>query len=244
MSIGMSSNNGSVAKRERATKNLQMALQGESPEHINRVLSLVVKFDIDPDEEFFLIFAAIGHLKVLVEDAPQEWQSLFKSFVEELGQWAELNTEHLKILASKTETIEHLALSCERLGNTLELLQVVSQEQTTQLKTLINLSTELKELKQELREVKEFKQEMKGQILTLKEEIIPAVKLIKESEVLKWSDKWGKWVIVIFGIMLIANTWGLWQLWNYLNQTQLRIEWANTKLGRIERKVGSVSHQK
>ncbi len=236
----MSNNNGSeVAKRERATKNLLMALQGESPEHINRVLSLVVKFDIDPDEEFFLIIAAIGHLKVLVEDAPQEWQDLFKSFAEELGEWAELNTEHLKLLTSKTETIENLALSCERLGNTLELLQVVSQELTAQLKTSINLSTELRELKQELREVKEFKQEMKGQILTLKSEIIPTVKLIKESRILIWGDKWGKWVVGIFAIALIADTWGLWQAWNFSKETQMQVNWAVIKLGRIEKKLGT-----
>jgi hypothetical protein len=49
----LNSNNGSIAKRERATKNLQLALQGESTEHINRVLSLIIKFGIDPDEEFF-----------------------------------------------------------------------------------------------------------------------------------------------------------------------------------------------
>jgi len=240
----MSTNNGSVAKRERATKNLQMALQGESPEHINRVLSLVVRFDIDPDEEFFLIFAAIGHLKVLVEDAPKEWQGLFRSFVEELGQWAELNTEHLRILASKTETIENLARSCERLGNTLELLQAVSQELTSQLKTSINLSTELRELKQELREVRESRQELNAQVLTLKQEIVPAVKLIKESEILKWSSSWGKWVIVVFGLVLVANTWGLWQNWITSNQAQMRAEWALLKLGRIEKKLGSAPRQK
>ncbi len=76
-----------------------MALQGESPEHINRVLSLIIKFDIDPDEEFFLIIAAIGHLKVLVEDAPKEWQHLFELFSGELDQWAATNVEHLRLFA-------------------------------------------------------------------------------------------------------------------------------------------------
>lgn len=231
----MNANNGSVAKRERATKKLQVALQGESTEHINRVLSLCIQLDIDPDEEFFLIVAAIGHLKVLVEDAPQEWQGLFKSFVEELGQWAELNTEHLKLLASKTETIEDLAKSCERLGNTLELLQVVSQELTLQLKTSINLSTELRELKQELREMREVKQEMREQILALKE-IIPAVKeKDKESEILISNSNRGKWIMIVFGVMLAANTWGLWYIWNHFHE---RVDWSLTKLGRIENKLG------
>ena len=235
----MNANNGSVAKRERATRKLQVALQGESTEHINRVLSLCIQLDIDPDEEFFLIVAAIGHLKVLVEDAPQEWQGLFKSFVEELGQWAELNTEHLKLLASKTETIENLAKSCERLGNTLELLQVVSNELTLQLKTSINLSTELRELKQELREMREVKQEMREQILALKE-IIPAVKE-KESEILTSRSSWVKWVTAVFGLVLVANTWGLWYIWNHFHE---RVDWSLTKLGRIENKVGSAPRQK
>ena len=234
----LNSNNGSIAKRERATKNLQLALQGESAEHINRVLSLIIKFGIDPDEEFFLIIAAIGHLKVLVEDAPKEWQHLFELFSGELDQWATTNVEHLKLLASKTETIEHLALSCERLGNSLELLQIVSQEQTNQLKSSISLSTELRELKQELKEVKESKQELTRQILTLKKEIIPAVNRLNENKVLTWSGKWGKRVVVGFGIALGLSLWNLWQMNSALTQTQQRSDWAFTKLGRIEKKLG------
>jgi len=234
----LNSNNGSISKRERATKNLQLALQGESAEHINRVLSLIIKFGIDPDEEFFLIIAAIGHLKVLVEDAPKEWQHLFELFSGELDQWATTNVEHLKLLASKTETIEHLALSCERLGNSLELLQIVSQEQTKQLKSSISLSTELRELKQELKEVRESKQELTRQILTLKKEIIPAVKQINENKVLTWSGKWGKRVVVGFGVALGLSLWNLWQMNSALTQTQQRSDWAFTKLGRIEKKLG------
>lgn len=229
----------SATKRQRATKNLQMALQGESPEHINRVLSLIIKFDIDPDEEFFLIIAAIGHLKVLVEDAPKEWQHLFELFSGELDQWAATNVEHLRLLAQKTETIEKLAQGCERLGNTLELLQLVSQELTSQLKTSLSLSTELRELKQELREVKESKQELRRQIFTLREEIIPAVKSINQNQVLKWGDKWGKPILTTFGIALGLGLWGLWNNSSVLNQTQLRSSWANTKLERIEKKLGT-----
>lgn len=235
----MFNSNGSATKRERATKNLQMALQGESPEHINRVLSLIIKFDIDPDEEFFLIIAAIGHLKVLVEDAPKEWQHLFELFSGELEQWATTNVDHLKLLAEKTETIENLALSCSRLGSTLELLQIVSQEQTNQLKNSINLSTELRELKQELRELQEYKQELKVQILTLKKELIPAVKLINEHKVLKWSDKWVTWLIATFGISLALILWGLRSTNLAISQTQLRTSWTNTKLERLEKKFGT-----
>ena len=240
----MTTNNGSsgsssVAKRERATKNLQIALQGESPEHINRVLSLIIKFDIDPDEEFFLIIAAIGHLKVLVEDAPKEWQHLFELFSGELDQWATTNVDHLRLLVEKTETIERLALSCEKLGNTLELLQVVSQEQTSQLKNSISLSIELREVRQELREMREFKQELKDQIFTLRKEIIPVVKNLNENKVLKWGYRWGSWLLATFGIVTGLIFWSLREMNSAISQTQLRTSWTNTKLERIEKKFGT-----
>ncbi len=254
----MSIYNGSVAKRQRATEKLRIALQGESSEHINRVLALMIQLDIDPDEEFFLIVAAIGHLKILVEDAPQEWQGLFKSFVRELRQWATLNTEHLKLLTSKTQTIEHLAQSCARLASSLELLQVISQELTRQLKTSTSLSTELSELRQELKDLKEDRSNLKEQLADLTEkdksnleeqltdltkELVPLKQLLEENWMVRWSNSWG--VVVVAGLIvaIAANSWSLLQIKNRLAETEQIVNWSMTKLERIENKLGIAPSQ-
>lgn len=231
------------AKRQRAFDRLQVVLQGESNQHVNRVLTLMIQLGIDPDEEFFLIVAAIGHLKVLIEDAPREWQGLFKSFVRELGRWTALNTEHLKLLTSKTQTMEALAQSCMRLGNTLEQLQVVSQELTSQLRLSISLSTELVELRQELTDLNKDRENLKKQLQELSDEMISVRERLEKNLIPRWSNNWGRLVWATLALVLVANSWGLWQMKAQLNETQQLADWSMTKLGRIENKFGITSGQ-
>lgn len=231
------------AKRQRAFDRLQVVLRGESSQHINRVLTLMIQLGIDPDEEFFLVVAAIGHLKVLIEDAPREWQGLFKSFVRELGQWTALNTEHLKLLTSKTQTMEALAQSCMRLGNTLEQLQRGSQELTSQLRLSISLSTELVELRQELTDLNADRAKLKKQLWQLSDEMISIREMLEENLNPKGSNNWGGLVLASLAILLAVNSWGLWQMKAQLNETQQLADWSMTKLGRIENKFGITSGQ-
>lgn len=72
---------------ERAKNNLAKALENESAEHRADVLQFVLDWNIHPDEEFFVIFAAIGHLKILIEQAPEDIRQLFKSVLQELDEW-------------------------------------------------------------------------------------------------------------------------------------------------------------
>ena len=48
-----------------------------------------------------------------------EWKHLFEGFQQELGEWATTNVETLSHLTHKTLTMERLAQSSERLGDTL-----------------------------------------------------------------------------------------------------------------------------
>ena len=108
-----------LGSRDSRTQWLDKALEGKSPEIKARVLEIILKMGIDPENEFFVIFVALGQLQVLIEDSPSEWKHLFEGFQEELGEWATTNVETLSYLTHKTLTMERLAQSSERLGDTL-----------------------------------------------------------------------------------------------------------------------------
>ena len=83
-----------------ATPWLDMALDGYPEETKVRVLEIIQKYKIDENDEFFVLFVAFGHLQVLIEDTPQDWQELFLGFEQQLFAWTETN---LKTLASLRE---------------------------------------------------------------------------------------------------------------------------------------------
>ncbi|NJK49708.1 hypothetical protein HC931_17575 [Candidatus Gracilibacteria bacterium] len=120
----LSPNNGR-GTRDAKTQWLDKALEGKSSEIKARVLEIILKMGIDPENEFFVIFVALGQLQVLIEDSPSQWKDLFEDFREELGEWATTNVETLSHLTHKTETMERLAQSSERLGDTLNGLAQV-----------------------------------------------------------------------------------------------------------------------
>lgn len=146
---------------EKAKHNLAKALQGVPVERQAEVLRIVLDWEVDPDSEFFLIFAAIGHLKVLIEDAPEDWRQLFKDLYKELNGWTDLTTEQLKNFSAQTETIKNLALSCNRLGSSLNSLEQTSVQQIEQLKNLEQLSISLNFIKSELPKLQEISGELK-----------------------------------------------------------------------------------
>ncbi|NEP10240.1 MAG: hypothetical protein F6K14_08475 [Symploca sp. SIO2C1] len=106
---------------------LDRALEGESAEVKARVRDIVIKLGIHPNDPFFIISIALGHLQTLIEDSPQEWQVLFGSFEEELSEWATTNLKTLSLLTQRTETMERLASSSEQLSSILtDLTQACS----------------------------------------------------------------------------------------------------------------------
>ena len=115
------------------TQWLDKALEGKPSEIKARVLEIILKMGIDPENEFFVIFVALGQLQVLIEDSPSQWKDLFEEFREELGEWATTNVETLSHLTHKTQTMERLAQSSERLGDTLNGLAQVCNGLIAQL---------------------------------------------------------------------------------------------------------------
>ena len=98
-----------------------------------RVLELVMRLGIHPEDELFLVMIALNHLQVLVERAPEDWKTLFDHFSEELEAWTDTNIEILESLMRKAEADHALAESSKLLVSTLQSLTTVSNSLVTQL---------------------------------------------------------------------------------------------------------------
>lgn len=85
---------------------LDMALEGEPPEVKARVLQFILHYQVDPESEFFQIFCAMGQLISLTETAPEEFQSVFRRFADELSQWS---LQTLDVMERKAQTTADLA---------------------------------------------------------------------------------------------------------------------------------------
>lgn len=109
---------------------LDRALQGTSPATKARVLDMMLRYGIEPENEFFMIFVAIGQLIALTETAPATWQDLFTTFQDDLAQWTTTHRTTLELLATKAETSEQLAETAQALTKALlELTQALSEQQ-------------------------------------------------------------------------------------------------------------------
>lgn len=85
---------------------LDKALEGQSPEIKARVLELVLKMGIEPEDEFFVIFVGMGQLQVLLLEAPEQWQEIFARFLLQLEGWTKTLEKKLAVLPSGTSMSE------------------------------------------------------------------------------------------------------------------------------------------
>ena len=92
---------------------LDVALEGQPAEVVNRVRGYVRTFDIDEDDELFAFAASLGLVTVMMEDAPEQWRSLFDDVLTELEAWAQENR-------TAFSRLEGYAQSAQRLGALLE----------------------------------------------------------------------------------------------------------------------------
>ncbi|WP_250126694.1 DUF6753 family protein [Chroococcidiopsis sp. CCMEE 29] len=127
----MPDNNGKTA-----TDLLDRVLLGKPDETKAKVLELVLRLGISPEDELFLVMIALGQLQVLVEGAPNDWQALFVEFRGELAEWSEINLETLGSLIRKAEHEQILAEVSSKLVTTLLDLTAYSKELLTRLDKL------------------------------------------------------------------------------------------------------------
>ncbi|MGB3791028.1 MAG: DUF6753 family protein [Phormidesmis sp.] len=126
------------------------ALEGQSDEVKARVLAIVIRYNVDVRNEFFLIFVAIGHLLAIVEEAPENWRALFDAFEEKLDAWSERNLKILAAIQQQGEAAERMSQSFLKLTDSLKLSTTKTGELQQDLiklsKTLQTLSGSLDSL--------------------------------------------------------------------------------------------------
>ena len=238
--------NGTTRKYEQAKSNLAKALANQSAEHRADVLQYVVDWGVDPNEEFFLIFAAIGHLKVLIENAPQEWQEQFDSLYKNLDLW----TAKQAILDKTRET------NFTKLAEALKL----SAQSSTQLSASLNnqagtwteQSTIVKSALETLQPWTEAKAELKAQIKTAVEAAIEPYlseqKLLVENlkaQRLSFSSQYWRVAVVsaLSTAVMVPAVWfaatglGIFHL-SLSDSLTSKINNGYTKLQRIESHLG------
>ena len=159
----MSSNNGhSITKAQRRSEAIDKLLAGRSEAIRLNVVEYMLKHDVNPEHEFFVILVALGTLETLIESSPREWQEIFSLFQGELKEWADSNKETLTLLSQKADITERLASSSESLGKYLtKFLEIceglISQLQKSNLSSINSqsqsqtLQTEFKNLREEHR---------------------------------------------------------------------------------------------
>lgn len=87
---------------ERTKSLLDLALEGKSDEFKRKVLEIVLKAGLPPDDPSLIFLVASGRLEVLLSEAPSDWHKLFKAFLAELERSrrqlvGELNSTSAKI---------------------------------------------------------------------------------------------------------------------------------------------------
>lgn len=98
---------------------LDRVLDGKDDQTKAKVLDLVLRLGVHPDDELFIVMIALNHLQVMIEDAPQDWQSLFVDFTHELDQWSKIHLETLNAIIRKSQQEETLATISASLVNAL-----------------------------------------------------------------------------------------------------------------------------
>ena len=210
---------------------MDKALEGQPAETKARVLEIILKYGIDPDNEFFVIFVALGQLQVLIEDSPQDWQDLFLNFQGELEQWSQTNLKTLELLVQKAQTTEQLAMTCKSLVSVLTKLVNVSTTLIGRLqKSDQNYSASLSKLTASSNNWESMLAELKSQqermTIMLQNKIQATPSNRPWLAFLPWLVTW---VLVLGGLGLLFSQQG---------QNAQTIQWLLYKANRLECRSG------
>lgn len=103
------------------TQLLDQALAGRSEQEKARVLALILKMGVSPEDEFWLIFIALGQVQILLEDIPPQ----LDTFSDSLDQWTETNLKTLAALAGEAKQMTELVILLSELTTTFKALSNV-----------------------------------------------------------------------------------------------------------------------
>ena len=235
----ISNGNGhSITKAQRRGEAVEQLLNGRSEAIKTNVLNYIVKYNINPEHEFFVIFVALGTLETLIETSPQEWQEIFKGFEGELGKWANSNLETLNLISQKASITEQLARNSESLANTLKQFLEVCGEQTIQLQKCNSLLTSyLSQLQTSSTELKSLGEKNNNQISQLESQVNNLSSTLENQsksnppnkKIWTWKDN----VLIGLVISVLVTTVSFGVVQNQVNQKMgQRVQWLLEKANR------------
>lgn len=209
----------------KATPWLDKVLAGQ-PEGVKaRVWEIISRYDVDPSDEFFMIFTALGHLETLIESAPNDWRQVFTDFEAELKQWTSLHIRTLEMLARKAEAAEALATTASELTSTLNALTGVCSTFMTRFESSVPSSVSF------MNEQRTLLNELTGHLLRLES---------KQNELLQRSTPGTQtanastgqgWLLVLMLIGFCSLGYGQWLTRAQLETLRLQQLWQDCQLG-------------
>ena len=225
---------------------LEQALAGQSELVKSRVYSLIVHWGIEPENEFFVIFIAMGQLVALVEEAPRRFDSSFEDFTDGINQWTKTNIQILNEIADKAKLTERLAGGTEKLAESSAQLVQVCSELIVQLKQsngthrnfqspsptsednyeiVVKTQTLLKAIDQKLLTIEALISNPQQPQTQIKDEL--KVNLPKKGKLI-WNVN-----LLCLGLLLLSSTSGILN-WRSINQIDQRTNWLLEKANRQE----------
>lgn len=221
----------SLASRSR-TELIDQALDGQSAEVKARVLAIIIRYDIDVRNEFFLVFVAIGHLLAIVEEAPENWRALFDEFERKLDEWSEQNLRTLAAVQKQGQEAERMSRSFLKLTDSLKL----SNDRTLSLQeTLKGLSKDLSRLTSSLGEIRGESRSVASRTEALSQRFSKTESELKDmaSRVdWTWSINWGLTTSILLLSMMFG--WTLWRQQSIIAEQNQRLGWLLMKANREE----------
>ncbi|MFN6571091.1 DUF6753 family protein [Dendronalium sp. ChiSLP03b] len=242
----MASANG---KGNGGVSHLDRLLSEKPPEFQAKVLRFALDSGMKQDDPAFRLVQYIGYLAQLTETAPNDWKLLFENLQAELNQWSQLTAEQLKTQADHTENIKNLATSCNQLGAALSALNLTSQQQLKQLTSLTKLSENLSNISP--RQPETLSQPLQEQL----NEIQAKISLLNQKDVESVVKSWAR----AFIIWLVSPVTFFILFWFYSHMTPIptpvetteslqkilqNTDWTNTKLQRVEKRLGTDPNQR
>ena len=84
---------------------LEEILANKDEEFVKKLMTMVIKLGVNPDDPLFVVLGALGNLEFLLEQAPASLQLQFNEWKEDIGQIQQ--KEHKKAIADYKHDISH-----------------------------------------------------------------------------------------------------------------------------------------
>ena len=211
---------------------LDQALEGATAEEKARVRGVLLRFGIEPDHEFYVIFVAIGQLLVLVEEAPEKWRALFDDVHQELKQWSRENFKSLESIKHHAQTSAELITVLRRL---LDSMKVSDNRSNEMRSTLSSLSLKLTSIENSLASMQALSRQSSGRLSQIEGQIETLTEFANRRD----------WISIFSGIfgaatvgLLLLNNWTMARRLDtqelLLRRQTVRIDWLLEKASRQE----------